>query len=274
LTKEGLPKRQPFSTKMQNEKEEMKLVNKVSIITGAGAGIGREIALFFAREGAKVVVADLDLKEGTKTSDIIKRDGGEAAIVLTDVSKESDVKNMVKTTLDIFGRLDILVNNAGIFSEGSVLETSESDWYRILGVNLNGVFLCIKYCIPEMIKGGGVIVNISSEAGLVGIKNQVAYNVSKSGVIALTKSTALDFADKNIRVNCLCPGRTLTPLVEKVISTSENPENTRRILSEDRPLKRMGNPEEIAAGVVFLASDEASYATGSILSIDGGYTAQ
>ena len=152
------------------------------------------------------------------------------------------------------------------------MDTTENDWHRILGVNLDGIFLCMKYCIPAMIKGGeGVIVNIGSEAGLVGLKNQVAYNVSKSGVIALTKSTALDFADQNIRVNCLCPGRTLTPLVEKVISESEDPEITRRILSEDRPMKRMGKPEEIAAGILFLASD-ATYATGTILAIDGGYT--
>jgi NAD(P)-dependent dehydrogenase (short-subunit alcohol dehydrogenase family) len=126
-----------------------------------------------------------------------------------------------------------------------------------------------------MIKGGGgSVVNIGSEAGIVGIKNQVAYNVSKSGVIVLTKSTALDFAAHNVRVNCLCPGRTLTPLVEKVIAEAQDPESTRRALEEDRPLKRMGRPEEIAAGILYLASDESLYATGSILSIDGGYTAQ
>ncbi|MGQ9625338.1 MAG: SDR family oxidoreductase [Anaerolineae bacterium] len=253
----------------------MRLAGKVAIITGAGAGIGRATALLFAKEGAKVVVADLDPKGGAETVDLIKKEGGEATLVLTDVSKASDVEKMVKTTLDTYGRLDILVNNAGIFAEGTVVEITEADWHRILGVNLTGVFLCSKYCIPEMIKsGGGAIVNIASEAGLVGIGNQVAYNVSKSGVIALTRSTALDFAADNIRVNCVCPGRTLTPLVEKVIAESEDPETTRRILSEDRPLKRMGRPEEIAAGILFLASDEAPYATGSIVSIDGGYTAQ
>lgn len=253
----------------------MRLAGKVAIITGAGAGIGRATALLFAKEGAKVVVADLDPKGGTETVDLIKKEGGEATLVLTDVSKASDVEKMVKTTLDTYGRLDILVNNAGIFAEGTVVEITEADWHRILEVNLTGVFLCSKHCIPEMIKsGGGAIVNIASEAGLVGIGNQVAYNVSKSGVIALTRSTALDFAADNIRVNCVCPGRTLTPLVEKVIAESEDPETTRRILSEDRPLKRMGRPEEIAAGILFLASDEAPYATGSIVSIDGGYTAQ
>lgn len=252
----------------------MRLTDKVAIITGAGAGIGRATALLFAKEGARVVVADLDPKGGAETVDLIKKDGGEATLALTDVSKASDVQNMVKTTLDTYGRLDILVNNAGIFAEGSVVETTEADWHRLLRVNLTGVFLCMKYCIPEMIKGGGgAIVNVGSEAGLVGIGNQVTYNVSKSGVIALTRSTALDFAADNVRVNCLCPGRTLTPLVEKVIAESGDPETTRRILSEDRPLKRMGKPAEIAAGILFLASDEAPYAIGTILSIDGGYTA-
>lgn len=251
------------------------MFNKVAVITGAGSGIGRATALLFAKKGAKVLVVDLDSKEGSKTVDSIEGHGGEARLVVADVSKASNVQRMVKTILELWGRLDILVNNAGIFTEGSVVETTEEDWNRVLGVNLDGVFLCMKYCIPEMIKGGGgVIVNVGSEAGLVGIRNQVAYNVSKSGVIALTKSTALDFAENNIRVNCLCPGRVLTPLVEKVISDSEDPEGTRRVLSDDRPLKRMGKPEEIAAGILFLASDEAPYATGTILSIDGGYTAQ
>ncbi len=250
----------------------MKLANKVAVLTGSGSGIGRATALLFAKEGAKVVVVDLDPKAGQETVDLIKADGGEGTLVVTDITKASDVQHMVKATLDMYHRLDILVNIAGIFTEGTVVETTEADWHRILGVNLDGTFLCMKYCIPAMIKGGeGVVVNISSEAGLVGLKNQVAYNVSKSGVIALTKSTALDFADQNIRVNCLCPGRTLTPLVEKVISESEDPETTRRILSEDRPMKRMGKPEEIAAGILFLAFD-ATYATGTVLALDGGYT--
>lgn len=253
----------------------MRLAGKVAIITGAGAGIGRATALLFAKEGAKVVVVDCDSEAGTKTVRLIEENGGAAIFLQVDVSKAADVKRMVERTVERYGELDILVNNAGIYTQGDVVEAAEEEWDRILDVNLKGVFLCSKYSIPEMMKGGGgSIVNIASEAGIVGIKNQVAYNVSKSGVIALTKSMALDFALHNIRVNCLCPGRTLTPLVEKVIAEAQDPESTRRALEEDRPLKRMGRPEEIAAGILFLASDESPYTTGSILSIDGGYTAQ
>jgi len=253
----------------------MRLAGKAAIITGAGAGIGRATALLFAKEGAEVVVADCDPERGEETVRLIEEKDGRAIFVQVDVSKAADVKRMVERTVERYGRLDILVNNAGIYTQGDVVEAAEEEWDRILDVNLKGVFLCSKYCIPEMMKGGGgSIVNIGSEAGIVGIKNQVAYNVSKSGVIALTKSTALDFAAQNIRVNCLCPGRTLTPLVEEVIAEAQDPESTRRALEEDRPLKRMGRPEEIAAGILFLASDESPYATGSILSIDGGYTAQ
>jgi NAD(P)-dependent dehydrogenase (short-subunit alcohol dehydrogenase family) len=253
----------------------MSLTGKVAIITGGGAGIGQTTALLFAREGASVVIADLDPESGAETVGLIEKEGGQASIVQTDVSKVSDVQNMVRATLDTYGRLDILVNNAGIFIEGDVVGTPEAEWDRILGINLTGVFLCMKYCIPEMIKGGGgSVVNVGSEAGLVGIPNMAAYGVSKSGVIALTKSAALDFVANNIRVNCLCPGRTMTPLVEKHIAGSADPETARRALSEDRPVKRMGKPEEIAAGILFLASDEAKYAIGTVLSIDGGYTAQ
>jgi NAD(P)-dependent dehydrogenase (short-subunit alcohol dehydrogenase family) len=251
----------------------MRLANKVAIVTGAGSGMGRATALLFAREGAKVVVADCDREAGEETVRLVDREGGEATFVPVDVSKAVDVERMVKTTLDTYGTLDVLVNNAGIYGQGDVVDTTEEEWHRILGVNLTGVFLCSKYSVPAMIEsGGGAIVNVASEAGIVGIANQVAYNVSKGGVIALTKSMALDSACRNIRVNCLCPGRTLTHLVEQVIAQAEDPESMRRALSEDRPLKRMGRPEEIAAGILFLVSDECTYATGSTLVIDGGYT--
>jgi len=253
----------------------MRLAGKVAIITGAGAGIGRSTALLFAKEGAKVVVADYDSERGAETVGIIREDGGEATFIQVDVSKAADAERMARATVETYGKLDILVNNAGIYMQADAVEMTEEDWDRILDVNLKGVFLCSKYCIPEMIKGeGGSIVNIGSEAGIVGIKNQVAYNVSKSGIIALTKSTAIDFAIHNIRVNCVCPGTTETPLVKAALERAPDPAATRRALEEVRPANRLGRPEEIAAGILYLASDESPYATGSILSIDGGYTAQ
>jgi NAD(P)-dependent dehydrogenase (short-subunit alcohol dehydrogenase family) len=253
----------------------MRLTDRVAIITGAGSGMGRATALLFAEEGARLVVADCGGDAGEETVGLIEKRGGEAIFVPVDVSEAADAERMVKITLERYGNLDILVNNAGIYAQGDVVNTTEEEWHRILGVNLTGVFLCSKYAVAAMVeRGGGAIVNVASEAGLVGIHNQVSYNVSKSGVIALTKSMALDFAPHNIRVNCLCPGRTLTPLVEKVIAEAADPESTRRALEEDRPMKRMGRPEEIAAGILFLVSDECTYATGSTLVVDGGYTAQ
>ena len=253
----------------------MTVAGKIAIITGSGAGIGRATAVGFAREGSTVVVADFDPEAGNETVDLISREGGEATFAGTDVSKSSDVQNMVKTTLDAYGRIDILVNNAGVFRPGNIVDTPEADWHRIIDVNLLGVFLCMKYTIPEMIRaGGGVIVNVGSEAGLVGVNDMAVYTASKAGVVVLTKSTALDFVDDNIRINCVCPGRTATEMVEKHIAGSEDPVAMRRILSEDRPLKRMARPEEIVAAILFLASDESSFAIGTALSVDGGYTAR
>jgi len=246
--------------------------DKVVIITGAAAGIGRATAIAFAEKDARVVVADIDVEKGKQTSSLI---GGDAFFIEINVTDSESVKNMVKEVTKRFGRIDILVNNAGIYYQGDVIETTEEEWDKVIAVNLKGVYLCSHYVLPIMLRGnGGVVVNVASEAGLVGIAGQVAYNASKAGVISLTKSMAVDFARQGVRVNAVCPGTTETPLVKNALKKSKDPEKERRKLEECRPLNRLGRPEEIAAAILAMASDNLGYATGSILSIDGGYTAQ
>jgi len=253
----------------------VRLEGKVAVVTGAGLGIGRATAVLFAKEGARVAVLDLDDNSGEETVQFIKGSGGEARFFRADVSYAADVEDAIDQVEKVFGRIDILVNNAGIYKKGDLFSTSLEDWNKLLATNLTGVFLCSKYCAEKMARqGGGVIVNVASEAGLVGIKGQIAYNVSKGGVIALTRSAAVDLAPMNIRVNCVCPGTTETPLVAKAIRADADPEAARRALESCRPANRLGRPEEIAQAILFLASDEVAYATGSVLSIDGGYTAQ
>lgn len=250
------------------------LNNKTVVVTGAGSGIGREVSLLFAERGADLILMGLTkskLEDVRKEIEII---GGQAIAIETDVSDEGSVVRSFSAISLSFERLDVLVNVAGIFESGNILDTSIEQWNKLIGVNLNGVFLCMRSAIPLMRGTGGSIVNVSSEAGLVGIPNQIAYNVSKAGVIALTKSAAVDYAKDNIRVNCVCPGRILTPLVQDIIDNSEDPNGTFEALSHDRPLMRMGNPREIAMACLMLARDDLSYATGSVLSVDGGYTAR
>jgi NAD(P)-dependent dehydrogenase (short-subunit alcohol dehydrogenase family) len=251
----------------------MRLENKIAIITGGGDGLGQASAVLFAKEGASVVVADMDPARGMKTVDMIKNQNGEAMFVEVDVSKEDSVKNMVEKVVDAYGRIDILVNSAGIFIEATVINTTVEDWDKIMAVNLRGIFLCCKYVIPEMIKAGkGSIVNIGSEAGITGWENATAYAASKGGVVNMTRCLALDFAKHKIRANCVCPGTTETPMLKKALEIAPDPQKARRFF-EARPLLRLGRPEEIAAGILYLASDESLYATGAILSIDGGKTA-
>jgi NAD(P)-dependent dehydrogenase (short-subunit alcohol dehydrogenase family) len=253
----------------------MRFQNKVAVVTGAALGIGQATATALAQEGAAVVIADLDQKQGEATANEIQGNGGQVLFIPTDISVEDKVRTMVDRTVSHYGRLDILVNNAGIYIQGDVEKTSLEDWERILTTNLTGAFLCMKYAVPLMVQnGGGVVVNVASEAGLVGIKGQVAYNVSKAGMIALTRSSAVDLAEKGIRVNSVCPGTTDTPLVQEAVNRAPDPAAARRQLEEVRPLNRLGIPAEIASAILYLASDEAGYATGAVLSIDGGYTAQ
>lgn len=253
----------------------MKFERKVAVVTGAALGIGRAAALAFAAEGARVAILDLNEQEGEEAVGQIQASRGEARFFRTDVSNEAEVRSTMEQVVADWGRLDILVNNAGVYFQANALDTSLETWERVLSVNLTGAFLCTKYAVGHMVKnGGGVVVNVASEAGLVGIKGQVAYNVSKGGLIALTRSCAVDFAGYGVRVNCICPGTTDTPLVQAAIQRAPDPAAARRALESCRPLDRLGRPEEIAAAILFLASDQVGYATGAILSVDGGYTTQ
>lgn len=252
----------------------MRLLGKVAIVTGAGKGIGQATAILFAREGARVVLANQTEASASQTLRAIRDQGGEAMVVEVDVSDHGQVVRLMDETQRSYGRLDILVNNAGVYYQGTALDVLDEHWDRVLAVNLTGAFYCSKEAIPLMRdSGGGTIVNVASEAGLVVIPGQVAYNVSKSGLIMLTKSMAVDHARDNIRVNCVCPGTTYTPLVEAALARSGDPVAARRQLESSRPADRLGEPQEIAEGILYLASDASPYATGAVLSIDGGRTA-
>lgn len=250
-----------------------RLKNKVALITGGSSGIGRAIALLFAKEGAKVSILDIDKEKGVETENLIKKDGKEAIFIQADVSKENDVKNAIILTIKKFNKLDILCNNAGISYSCPLTEMDEKDWDKVLNINLKGVFICSKYAIPEMIKtGNGSIINIASVAGLVGLANESAYCASKGGIISLTKAMALELAPYKIRVNCICPGSTLTPMFERILLSTGNYEMALKKNIERIPLGRIGNPEDIAYAALYLASEESSYVTGAILVVDGGWT--
>jgi NAD(P)-dependent dehydrogenase (short-subunit alcohol dehydrogenase family) len=247
---------------------ERRLIGKKAAVTGAASGIGREIALLFAEHGAEVMAIDRD-REGLDR--LAYECGGKCKVFHADITVEKEVKEAFGQA----GALDVLVNCAGIYAEGTVSETDYSLWKKILGVNLDGAFLCSKYAVDCMKgKTGGSIINIASEAGLAAIAGQVAYNVSKSAMLALSQSMAVDYALKNIQVNCVCPGRVHTPLVQHIIDNSDNPEETLRKLSSDRPAMRMGNPRDIAYACLHFADGSMPYATGAVLAVDGGYTAR
>lgn len=250
---------------------EAEFKSKVAIVTGGSFGIGRATALAFAKKGAKVVV--VDWKENTETIDLIKKYGGDALFIKCDVSKSSDVKAMISTTIVTFGRLDYAFNNAGIEGESApTQDCSEENWDKTIGVNLKGIWLCMKYEIAEMLKHGkGAIVNCSSVAGLVGFAGLPAYVASKHGVIGLTKTAALEYAKDGIRVNAVCPGVIKTAMMDRL--TGEKKEAEEKFISLE-PMARMGKPEEIANAVVWMCSDEASFVTGHAMAIDGGFVAQ
>lgn len=249
----------------------MRLKNKIAIITGAGSGIGRGAALAFAREGAKVIVADWGEETGKETVELIKKQGGESTFVKVDVSKLSDVENMVKQCLAAYGQVDILFNNAGIVKMGALHDTAEADWDQVINVNLKGVFLCSKAVIPQMLKQGkGKIVNTASIAGLVAFDQLSAYCASKGGIIALSREMAVEYAPKKINVNCIAPGIIKTAMTKDML----NDPATIQGFTASTPYPRLGEPEDIAMAAVYLASDESDFVTGQVLAVDGGWTAK
>ena len=246
---------------------------KVAIVTGASSGIGKATALAFAREGAKVLVADVQEKAGEETREAMKADGGEAIFVKCDVSQPSEVERMINTTVEDFGRLDYAFNNAGIEGQqGFTADCSLENWDSVININLKGIWLCMKYEIPQMLKnGGGAIVNCSSVAGLIGFPGLPAYVASKHGVVGLTKNAALEYARQNIRVNAVNPGAIKTPMIDRIAPTQDALDT---LVNTYEPLGRIGQPEEIAEAVIWLCSDKASFVTGYPLAVDGGFVAQ
>lgn len=251
----------------------MKLAGKVALITGAGSGMGRTAALLFASEGAKVAAVDINEASAKETVADIARQGGEAFAMRTDVSNSEDARAMCDETVRRFGGLDIQYNNAGIEGEGGFLaQLSEEAFDRVIAINLRGVWLGMKYALPHLIRrGGGSIINTASVAGIVGIKGAAAYCAAKAGVISLTRVAAIEYGRYNIRVNCICPGVIDTPMARRV---SEEGGVTAQANERISVLRRVGKPEEIARTALFLASDEAGFATGAPFVIDGGWIAR
>lgn len=255
----------------------MRLKDKVAIITGGGTGIGRGIALLFAKEGAKVVVAGRRIEVLEETLNLIKQSGGgEAIAVQTDVSIESQVKELVEKAVQQFGRIDILVNNAGVYLADDVASVSEEEWNKVISVDLKGVWLCSKAVIPHMLGQGGPlsseasgkIINIASIAGLIGFEQSAAYCAAKGGVVNLTREMALDYAPKHINVNAIAPGVIETDMTKAFLTD----EQAKKSFLEKTPLGRIGTPEDIAYAAVYLASPESNFVTGHTLVVDGGWT--
>ena len=250
------------------------LQGKIALVTGAGSGIGRASSLVLTREGAKVVVSDVNAEGAEATLSIIKDQGGDGIFIHADVSKTADVEALVAGVVSAYGRLDCAYNNAGIegYLGGWLHEYPEDIWDRLIDINLKGVWLCMKHEISQMLRQGGAIVNTASVAGLVGSRRLSAYIASKHGVVGLTKAAALEYAQDGIRVNAVCPGIIDTPMVRRLIAGRDD--DFAENIPTRQPIGRLGTPEEIAESVAWLCSDAASLVTGLVMAVDGGITAQ
>jgi len=246
---------------------------KAALVTGSGSGIGQAIALAFASQGARVVVADKIGETAESTAQKIKESGADAIAIQCDVTRERDVEALVHSAVEAFGRLDYAVNNAGIGSMNlAIVDYPLEAWNEMLNINLTGVFLCLKHEIGQMLKqGGGAIVNIASVGGLIGTPFMAAYTASKHGVVGLTKTAALEYAQSGVRVNAVCPGAVRTATAERLAAS--NPEMAENLIKA-HPIGRMGEVEEVAAAVIWLCSDSASFVTGHAMIVDGGLVAQ
>jgi NAD(P)-dependent dehydrogenase (short-subunit alcohol dehydrogenase family) len=241
--------------------------NKVCLVTGASSGLGRATAVLLAKEGAALMLADMDEKGGAETVALAKKAGARADFLKTDVAKSEEVQALIRKTVATFGRLNCAVNNAGVEGErNGTGDYSEAEWHKVIGINLTGVFLCMKYEIPEMIKvGGGSIVNIGSTASIGGVSRMPAYAASKHGVWGLTRTTAMDYGQHNIRVNAIFPGSFRTPMSERLFGADD----IEKIMKPITPMRRLGAVEEIAESIIWLCSDRSSFVSGAGLSVDG-----
>ena len=266
-----------MATAMATSSAPFRLDGKVALVTGAGSGIGEQIARVYARQGAAVIVGDRDEAGGTRVTTLIVAEGGRARYQPLDVTDSASAQDATASCAATEGGLHVLVNNAGIGYVGDVLETDEGEYEKLMAVNARGVFLCSKAAVAHMVAhGGGVIVNMASVAGMVAVGRRFAYGASKGAVIAMTKSMAIDLVERGVRVNCICPGTIHTPFVEGYLDRfhKDNKEETLAGLNARQPMGRLGTPEEIAYAALYLASDEAAFATGSELVVDGGLTAR